>query len=278
MADENDITVEQEARSMGWLPQEDFPGDPEKWVDAEEFVERGRHVMPILLANNKRLQRELSTRDNQIGTLKAELKNATTAIEKLEKHYTEANKRAVENAKAQLRAELKQAREDNDVDAELDIQERLREVDKALEDAPKNPPEKKEKPQDSGLSTEFISWQKDNPWFGEDKKKTKLVTRIAEDLREEGSDLEGRAFMDRCVELYEEQYGNSQSNSRAATSKVEGVSNRGSSRSSGKTFADLPKEAKEACWADIDDLVGEGKRYKTQKDWENAYAKIYFTE
>lgn len=272
----------QKAKEMGWVPEDQFQGDPSKWVDADEFVERGEKVMPILLANNKRLQRELSTRDTKIDTLETQLKNATTAIAKLERHYTEANRRAVETAKAELKEQLKQAREDGDVDSELDIQERLGELNRASKEADSDngdkPPVKNDKPQGTELSREFVSWHNDNPWFGEDKKKTKLVTRIAEDLRDEGTDLTGRAFMERCAELYEEQYGEGVTSHPRSSQKVEGVSNRGSGRSTGKTFADLPADAKQACWSDVDDLVGEGKRYKTQKDWEAAYAKIYFSE
>ena len=47
--------VEQEARTLGWVPAEEFKGDPNRWVDAETFVERGHTVMPILRKNNERL-------------------------------------------------------------------------------------------------------------------------------------------------------------------------------------------------------------------------------
>lgn len=273
--------VIKEARSMGWVPQEQFRGKPDEWVDADEFVERGRKVMPILVANNRRLQAQLLTRDKELGTLKSQLEGATAAIEKLERHYTEANKRSVENAKRQLREELKTAREDNDVDAELDIQDKLRELDVASRNA-EDKPVKKDPPQAHQTPPELKAWYDANSWFGSDKKKTKLVVRIAEDLREEGSDLEGAEFMDECVRLYEEQHGESGDGenkpARKPASKVEGVPSRGRSSGSGNKFADLPKEAKEACWGDADDLVGEGRRYKTLKDWENAYAAIYFSE
>ena len=32
---------EGEAREMGWRPKEEWQGEPEKWRDAKEFVERG---------------------------------------------------------------------------------------------------------------------------------------------------------------------------------------------------------------------------------------------
>ena len=40
--------VEQEARTLGWVPQEDFRGDKSRWVDAETFVQRGHEIMDLL--------------------------------------------------------------------------------------------------------------------------------------------------------------------------------------------------------------------------------------
>lgn len=280
-----------EARRMGWVPQEKFKGNKDHWVDADEFVERGKTVMPILLQNNKRLQMELDKNKAEVDNLKTKLANSETVMAKLEKHYTEANKRAVENAKTQLREELKQAREDGDLDKELEVREKLddiREREKEIEE-PVESKEKKTEPSGNKLSPEFIAWKEENPWFDgpskEDKKKTKLVTRIAEDLREEGSELSGVEFFDECVRVYEEQYGEVEEEeeeekprTRRPVSKVESSANRRPRRSGGKTFADLPADAKRACMEDVDDLVGPDKRYKTVDAWKAQYAKIYFTE
>jgi hypothetical protein len=276
MTDEVDnAAIEAEAKSMGWAPLDKFRGSPDKWVDAAEFVERGQHLMPILRENNQRLQRDLLTRDAKIDTLTQRLDGATVALEKLEKHYTEANKRAVETAKNQLKAELKQAREDDDVDAEQAILGQLDNIRDAERQAAAQPPEKKDPPgapEKSDLSPEFIQWQAENSWFGADKKKTKEVSRIAEDLRDEGTDLAGRAFMDECVRIYEEK--NSPPENQQPQSKVEGAAPRRPG-SATKGFASLPQDAKQACWADADDLVGPNKRYKTLAEWETRYAQLY---
>lgn len=265
--------VETEARSMGWRPLDEFKGDPEKWVDAQEFVERGKHVLPIVLENNKRLQRDLSTRDRKIDTLQKKLDDAFTAIEKLEKHYSEANKRAVDNAKRQLREELKQAREDNDVDKEFEIQDRIADLDRASQ-APEKTVTKPTTKSDE-VDTEFAAWVKDNNWFDVDKKKTKEVVRIAEDLREEGSELTGREFFDECVRVWEER--NAPPKGRT-TSKAESPMTRTPRGNGKKSFADLPRDAQEACLADADTFVGPGKRYEKLDQWKAQYASIYFSE
>lgn len=263
------------ARELGWVPQDEFKGDPDKWVDADEFMDRAEKLMPILRANNKRLSRSLLTRTREIDTLKAQLGNATQSIAKLEKHYSDANRRAVENAKRELTDSLKQAREDNDVDAEIEIQEKLAELR-----ASQSTPDKKEEPAPASpkaeVDPEFQEWAEDNDdWFGPDKKKTKAVLRIAEDLREEGETATGREFLDKCVSVYEEQQAPS---SRRTPSKVESGGNAPRSGSGGKSWADLPKEAQQTCLADVETFVGEGKLYKTEAEWKKHYVSIYFSE
>lgn len=289
--DDNLPDVETEARQLGWVPEEEFRGNKDHWVDAEEFVERGRTLMPILRQNNRRLQGELLTRDREIDTLKSKLENMEKVQDKLEKHYTAANKRAVDLAKVQLREELKQAREDNDVDAEMEILDKLDDVRKreneiSEESKKDDKPAKKTDDNKDGYTPEFRQWLKENPWFDgkspEDKKKTKIITRIAEDLREDGSDLQGAEFFDECVRLYEKQYGEEDEEEerkprRRPANKVDVPSSRGS-RSGSKGYADLPAEAKQACDEDIEEFVGADKKYKTVKEWRDQYAKIYFAE
>lgn len=276
----NEVTpeaLEAEAKSMGWVPEDQFKGNKDHWVDAEEFVERGRKVLPILIANNKRQARELLSRDQKIDTLTQQVTNATTAIEKLEKHYTEANKRAVQNAKDSLKAELKQAREDGDVDAEERILGEIGDIQHREREAAKEPEKKPEAPKTPEISDDMKQWYRDNSWFGspkpEDMKKSKAIARIAEDMRDEGNELVGVEFMNEALRIYEEQVGEP---TRQPSQKVETPNPRGGGRASSKSFASLPKEAKDACRQDSDDLVGPGKRYKTQQEWENAYAKIYY--
>jgi hypothetical protein len=271
---------EREARNMGWLPKEQFPGNPDEWIDAKQFIEKGQQVIPILRANNKRLQRELLTRDQKIGNLETAIKNSQKAIETLEKHYTAANKRAIENAKRQLVEQIKEAREAGDTDAEFKLLDQL-DVVKDSEKSAKEAEEKKASARQSGgeeepaaLSPDFNRFQEENPWFGEDRKRTKTLLRIGEDLREEGNTKQGYAFMQDCLEVLKK---SDESSERRTTSKVEG-SRSGSSSGGGKSFKDLPADAKQACWDDADELVGKDKRYKTKAEWEKRYAEIYFGE
>lgn len=271
---EVDEQLEQEARSLGWVPEDQFKGDKTKWVDAEEFVERGKHLMPILRQNNARLQKELLTRDQKIGTLETRLENATKAIEKLDKHYSEANKRAVETARKQLAEELKDAREDGDIEREFAIQDKLQDLRQVQDTSDESTPDKNKPPKkpEETASQDLQEFKAENDWFGEDKVKTKAYLRLAEDMREEGNPLTGKAFMDAVVQELE-----SRESGNPRTSKVESSGPSGR-RTGTKGFASLPEDAKKACLADAEDLVGPGKRYKDLDAWQKAYAKIYYSE
>lgn len=271
--------VVKQAREMGWVPEEEFRGDKARWVSAEEFLEKAEHVLPLMKANNRRLKEELLTRDQKIGTLEQQLQNATVAIERLDKHYSESAKRQVAAAKKELLAQLKDARQEDDVEKEEEIQVKLGE----LRDAEKAALEKKEEPapkkKDEVVDPDLIAWKEENPWFEVDKKKTKAIIRIAEDLREEGNTLRGRAFYEACAKELERQLGSAskedESDDEPRASRVSSSPRRGHS-SGGRSFADLPAEAKQACYDDVDSLVGPNKRFKTVDDWKKEYAKIYF--
>lgn len=274
--------VEQEARLLGWVPEDEFRGNKDNWETAEAFVERGQHLMPILKQNNVRLKNELLTRDQKIGTLQTQLQNAQKAIERLDAHYTEATKRAVTAAKAELVQQLKQAREDGDVDAEVKVQDKLDDL-KASQTAAAKKEEETKPATTTDLDPQFIEWNQENPWFGdttnpENKKRTKALVRIAEDLREEGDKTRGRAFFDKCLTMLDG--GSAEASTPATrTARVEGgAGGRSAARPGAKSFASLPAEAKQACAEDAMYLVGKGKAYATQKEWEAEYARIYYKD
>lgn len=282
--------IESQARQMGWKPQEEFKGDPDKWVDAETYVERGEHVLPLLQANNRRLQQDLLTRDQKIDTLKQELEVTRSIVQGLEKNFTESLERQLKEQRASLKADLKGAIEDRDVDREMEVREQLDQLTEAERVAKQKQEENKKKLEaskptptdkdtDPNISPDFNAWKEENPWFGgssaEDKKRTRAVIRAAEDLRDEGDTSTGREFFDKALARAEP------SSDDSPVDKVDGGTSRSNGRSGSggaKTFASLPAEAKKACMDDVDNFVGEDKLFKTEKDWKEYYAKTYYGE
>lgn len=268
--------IEQTARSMGWRPQEDWTGDPEKWVDAEEFVERGEQILPILRANNRDLRDNVLTLKQQNDKLGHELAATRSIVQGLEKHFNESLQRQLTEQRRQLKAELKDAVEDRDTDRELDIRDQLDQLSDAEKAAKAKQKENQDKLKpapktDPEIDPTFTAWKNENPWFGEDKKRTRAVVRAAEDLRDEGDTSTGLDFYNKALERAE-------GGKTTPVDKVSSGNSRSNSSSGSKTFASLPAEARQACMDEVENFVGEGKLYKTEKEWKDFYVKTYYGE
>ena len=88
-APEVDEDTLKEAKRQGWVPQEDYTGPEDKWVDAETFVKKGREINAILRKDNEFLKREVS-----------EMKET---MQEFKKFHVETEKRAYDRAMAYLR-------------------------------------------------------------------------------------------------------------------------------------------------------------------------------
>jgi len=267
-------TVEQEARSMGWVPLEEFRSGPDKWVDAETFVERGRNIMPILRKNNERLESTVKQQQTELQRMKQLMEAGQEAIQELQKVHSDATKAAVEKARREMLAELKQAKMDGDVDREIALQDGLQELKAAQAAAEKKPVIPAPATSNDALHPDFKEWMAENTWFGNDNRKTLRAMGIAQEMRAdpEYDKLEGRAFFDKVLEIMDERTG------APPTNKVAEGRSSGSPTSGGggKGFSDLPAEAKDACDRQGRKLVGEGRAFKDQAAWRKYYAELYF--
>lgn len=158
--------VEQEARNQGWVPKEEWQGDPEKWRPAKEFIDRGELLKKI----------ESSQR---------ELKQTNQALKQLAQHHRQVREveyqRAINDLKKQRKAAL--IEQDMERVAELDD-----EIDFTKEQASIIPeihiPEVKEAP--AGL----VIWEENNKWYKSDRAMTAFTIDLAADLRKQGYQLE----------------------------------------------------------------------------------------
>ncbi len=267
----DDTQYENDAREMGWVSKDEWEGPEDKWVDARTFVEKGENILPLLRANNKRLKKDLQSRDREIGSLRESVEAANKAIKALQKHHTEATAQAVEKAKTDLKAQLREAREIGDLDAEEQIQDKLHELRN-----PKTAVVEDEPPKEPALHPEFIAWRDAHPdLFDEStvsaRRRMRDFQQIGKDLREDGDLTVGKAFMDKCLAILEKREGKAQNK---PMSKVEGGSS-GVRSSGSRSFDSLPKEARDACHDDNDSFVGPGKMFKTVKEWEDHFTRLY---
>lgn len=272
--------VESAARDMGWRPLEEFRGDPAKWVDAEVFVSRGEHFLPILRANNKRLQEQTAELTSSLEETRALLAASQESIKELKRYHDEDTARQVAKARKDLVAEIKQAREDGDVDKELTLQGEVSRLDAAVAAAPKKgepvvtpPPSKTSAPADP----EFLAWEADNPWFKTDSRKHALAMACATELRADKANdkLVGRAFYDRVSQEVDAYLAPAGAPSKVGASRSSG-GNAPAPAAAARKFSDLPSDAQAACADFAKKLVGPGRAYKDLESWRAEYTRKYF--
>lgn len=266
--------VESEAREQGWLPKDEFKGDPDKWVSADEFVERGRHVMPLLRKNNERLMGQISQITSKVSQLEAQLEAARGDLEAFEEFHNEELTRRVEETRASILAKLKVAKENQDTETEVQLTDdliRLNSAEKSAESGEKveKTANGHDKAPDNTQTPEYLAWKAANEWFEVDQERTfeamEAANRMLFEMRTgKLKEVKGAAFFRELDKRL--------SSGRSVNGRVEG--SRGGStgeRRTGRTYSDLPAEAKAVCDKYAEKFVRKGGKFETVE----AYRKHY---
>ena len=272
------MDIEQEARELGHLPKEQFRGDPDKWVDAETFVERGKHIMPILKKNNEKLLGTVGQLQAEVGSLKQSIASMTESTKELIAFHEESTKAQVAKARETLLAEIKAARVDENVDAEVAAVGKLSEFDAAQKAVAKAeaPSTSTPTPTPEPVSPEVAAWMAENPWYGSDEIRTGMALGVAKQLRKNGDARMGSEFLAAVAEIVEDKLGEGDKSPASPASKVESNRGSGGGRSGRQDYASLPPDARAYCDKQAEKFVGPSKVFKTAKDWQAHYATEYY--
>jgi hypothetical protein len=162
MADENKEVVpelspiELRAQEQGWVPKEEWTGEEADWRPAREFLDRGELFKKI----------EAQSR---------ELKRVHGDIEKFAKHYEKVRETEYKRALADLKKQKRDALAEGDVDAVMEIDERIEEAREAKPAPVQVSPE----PQ---INPIFVSWVERNSWYESNKAMRAYADRIGNEL------------------------------------------------------------------------------------------------
>ena len=213
-----------EARQEGWVPQDEWNGPSEKWVDSKTFVDRGEKIAGILKSKVTKMEEEiarLNEANKQFGAY----------------HKTQLQKEHEKNQKliAELEAARKQAVSEGDGEA-------FERAERGLTDLRKN-----EVPQDVRQQNALAEqWVAENPWYNNSPKLGPYADGIAERVAAEG--YSGKAYFNeltrRVKEAFPEEFTNTR---RSQAGSVESGGEKVSSNSKSKTYDNLPAEATAAC-------------------------------
>jgi hypothetical protein len=127
------------ARADGWLPKEEYKGDPEKWVDPKTWVEKG----PLL--------KRISSQSTHIKELKK-------TVDAMAKHFTANVNHAVATKIAELKSQRTEAIKEGDVD-------KVEKLDAAID---KQKEAKADIPTAPELAPEIKDWVAANKWYATD--------------------------------------------------------------------------------------------------------------
>ena len=202
---------EREAREMGWRPKEEWKGDADKWRPADEFVRRGREVLPIV---NARLRRENEAKDAEIARIRKESDERFTRLERMSRTALEKQR---ERLIHEFEAKKEQAVEAGDKDFYRAVQKEERETLKRFDDAADEAGKKDDKSDKPGLPRSvqdtLDSWVADNQWFQSDPELNAVANSAHERLLREKPGLtlaqnlaEVRAYVEK---RYPDKFGKS---------------------------------------------------------------------
>lgn len=154
--------IEKRAVDQGWVPQEEWDGDPDQWRPAREFIDRGELFKKI---------------DEQNRTLK----DYKRAIDDLAKHNSQIAQAEYKRALDDLRAQKKDALIEGDADKVIAIEEKMDVVRDSARNAPKTP--QIEAPVSNPV---FDHWLERNAWYNDNKAMRAFADRLGNELHAAG--------------------------------------------------------------------------------------------
>ena len=251
-------TPEERATQSGWVPLEDFKGDPERWTDAEKWNERTDNLMPILKATNQKLEQKVTDSEKRVAELELTMAKIIKTTETVsQREYN----RAMENIKDQQKEAINSA--DGETWAELE------ETKKKVEQSRPAPIVVGASPQDAIKDFEA----RNKEWYGKDEDLTDFAEVMSNRLQRQGV-TDVATQLKKVEEAVKEKYPEKFGNKRREETTVDNSINPPPKKGKKFTYSTLPKEAQQACDASIDSCLRANpgmKKDDLTKQWVADY-------
>lgn len=175
--------LENKAREGGWVPLEEWNGNPEEWVSAEVFNARGPLFEKIKYSNDK-----VDRLEKQIATL------------------VEINKKTAENERKKALAELQgkkvQLMQEGDYEGVIKVEG---EIEKTKE-VPKEEPKSELTPEQEQAKEKLTKWATDNKWYAENTKMKYYADAAGQDYMDKHPKASIDEILDYTVKEVREQF------------------------------------------------------------------------
>lgn len=231
--------AEVEAGGFGWVPKEEFHGNPDEWKDAETFLKRGKEINGFLRNDLEKIKRTSDARAAEIAELRQ-------TMDEFRKYHNETEERAYKRAFNDLKQAKIEAIEQGDGARVVEIDDQitsLKEVQKKEE--PKPVTQKQEEIRMT--PKELQEWRQSNTWYGRDIELSELTDDFAELVAKKNPELKGVEFLAAVTKKVKAVRPDAFENPNRSNTSVSSSGGSRPTEKRGKTYADLPVEAKAAC-------------------------------
>lgn len=265
-------SVETTARAQGWVPQDEWRGDPAKWRPADEFVRRGEEELPILRERSRDMARKLADLEHKLASADAGYKQNLANLERM---TGLALVRQRDSIVSQYEAAMRQAAEVGDVarydQLRRDMGESVHQFDNGVRAVRQA---EQQQPQQQAPPREVQDFTTRNPWFNADAALNMEAQAIHMMLQRDRPELSLgdnlKAVESEIKRRYPQRFGTQQPAQQQPQYAVEGGGGRvPASTGRGKGAADLPADAR----AQAEKFVRDG----LFKDI-NEYARDYWAQ
>ena len=255
--DEGEPSVEEKARLQGWVSEDEWRGPKNKWVSADQFVERGEQ--------NHRITKE------RLTAMERELASTRQTLAAMERTNAAMADRAYQQAMADLKAARNQAARNFDNENAFKYQEQIDELKQQQQSQP--PPPAQIDPETQawfdGADEQGIPRQ---AWYNKDPILTAEMNSMMGILWQQYPQANQGQRLALAEEAVKRRYPNQFQAGNPMRQQPAGRGGNGGSsapRKGGKkSYADLPPEARKAC-----DLFVKDKRYGLTRE---QYVEEYF--
>ena len=141
--------VEERARAQGWVPKEEWSGDPTQWRDAATFVDRGELL-------------------GKIKSQSTEMRELKTMVEYLAEQNRKLYDAGYQRAISELEAARDQAIEAGDQRAVRELDKQIKAHEKAAEEATRTPQPRVARTQ-AEAAEQYQEFLTRNPWYEKDE-------------------------------------------------------------------------------------------------------------
>jgi excinuclease UvrABC nuclease subunit len=150
------------AMDKGWRPKEEWEGNPEEWVDSDEFIRRGE------------LMDKISSQTRQMKGLESRVSEQAETINELKTHHEKVAEIEYEKAMKALKDGKVRAMENEEFEKAMDYDDKIADLkeDKKATEKVKEEPAKQDDP-------EVNAWMEKNSWYSSDAVMTGAAEAVA---------------------------------------------------------------------------------------------------